>query len=63
MIKKVFEHNLSSVLEPKDMTLQSISTDTPFTVHSLLHFNKTILDSNEIQTIYNNGLPPSYYTN
>ena len=61
--KKVFENNLSSILEPKDMILQSISTDTPFTIHSLLHFNKTILDSNEIQTIYNNGHPPTYYTN
>ncbi|MAP67509.1 MAG: hypothetical protein CMF80_07415 [Candidatus Marinimicrobia bacterium] len=59
---KVFEY-LSKFASPSLLDLHPVTTDTPFTIHSVMFFNKKIIDSEEIATIYNNGTPPSYYTN
>ena len=62
--KKVFEFTDIKVMPNVNdlIKFEDIASETAITIHSYMIFNKTILQEDEIETIYNNGVPPSYYT-
>ena len=41
---------------------EDIASETAITIHSYMIFNTTVLEETDIDTIYNKGVPPSYYT-
>ena len=62
--KKLYECNNEAVMpNVYDLiVLEDIASENAITIHSYMIFNKSILDVDEIETIYNDGIPPSYYT-
>ena len=62
--KKVIECDDSNVLpDINELTvLEEIATENAITLHSYMIFNNSVLTEDDIQTIYNNGIPPAYYT-
>ena len=62
--KKVIECDDSNVLpDINELTvLEEIATENAITLHSYMIFNNSVLNEDDIETIYNNGIPPAYYT-
>ena len=62
--KKVIECDNYDVLpDINELTvLEEIATENAITLHSYMIFNNSVLTENDIETIFNNGNPPAYYT-